>query len=112
MNGIDQIVDEAIKIACFNKDILELIKNNTKNFFIDDLFEITKIFINKKNPNIMQNFEIEDFKKEDPNGYFQKILKGFCSALIDLSQNEITLEDKNIIEKIISDRKRGLKVDK
>lgn len=107
LNGIEQVIDEAIKISITNQNILELIKNNSKYLFIEDYFEITKIFISKKNPNLMDNFTIEDFKKQDSDGYFQKILKGFCSALIDISQNELSINDKDLILNIIDKRVRG-----
>lgn len=108
MNAIDEIIDESIKIAKNNLDVLNAIKDKAKDLLVEDLFEITKIFVSRKNP-ANRDFTLEQFKTEDPEGYFTKILKGFCVALVDISQVEISGEEREIIFKILNNREKFIK---
>ncbi len=103
INGLDEIINESVKIAKMNLDVLEAIKNKSKDLMIEDLFEIARIFFIRKNPN-SGIFTIEDFIKEDPDGYFTKVLKGFCVSLIQISESEISREEKKIIFDILDKR--------
>lgn len=105
MNAIEQIIDESIKIAKKNSDILELIKLKSKDLMIEDLFEITKVFVSRKGKNVALGFTLENFQKTDPEGYFSKVVKGFCKALIDIGQTELSEEEKHIILNILNNRK-------
>jgi hypothetical protein len=105
MNAIDQIIEEAVKIAKYNQDVLVAIKDSAKDLMIGDLFEITRIFVSRKNPD-SESFTMEQFQKEDPEGYFQKIIKGFCAALVEISQGEISEKERGIIFKVLEDRKK------
>ena len=104
MNAIDEIIEQAIKIAQYNSDILNEIKNKAQYLMIDDLFEITKIFVSRKGANVASGFTIEDFKKADPEGYFKKITKGFCQALIDIAQEQLSDSEKEKIKNILQTR--------
>jgi hypothetical protein len=105
MNALDEIIDESIKIAKNNLDILEAIKDKAKDLMVEDLFEITKIFIKRKSSS-QEGFTLEQFKTEDPEGYFKKIVKGFCVALIEISQEEVSAEEREIIFKVLDNRKK------
>lgn len=99
MNVLDEVVEQALKIATHNKDILEEIQNKSKNLMIEDLFNITKIFVSRKSKSVSEGFTLEKFQKQDPDGYFNKIVKGFCQALIDMSQGSVDeIEKKGITE--------------
>jgi hypothetical protein len=105
MNGLEEILKETLKIATVNKDIIEKIELNIKELLLIDIFEITKVFVSRKDPSAFVDFTLEKFKEQDPEGHFQKVLQGFCSALIDISQNEINEAEKNRILAIIEKKK-------
>jgi hypothetical protein len=103
INGLDEIINEAIRIAKMNLDVLEAIKNKSKELMMEDLFEIARIFFVRKNPE-SQSFSLQDFMKEDPEGYFAKVLKGFCVSLIQISESDISNEEKQKIFDILAKR--------
>ena len=105
MNAIEQIIEESIKISKNNQDILLAIKTKSKELMIEDLFEITKLFVAKKGKNVAQSFTIKEFEENDPEGYFNKIVKGFCRTLVDISQEELLQEEKDKILTILENRK-------
>lgn len=99
MNVLDEVIEESLKIAVENKELILEIKNKSQSLMIDDLFSITKIFVSRKGKNVASGFTLDDFKKADPEGYFNKIVKGFCKALIDISQNTLNENElKEILE--------------
>ncbi|MBC7472719.1 MAG: hypothetical protein H7263_00385 [Candidatus Sericytochromatia bacterium] len=104
MNAIDEIIEQSIKIAQFNFDILDKIKDKSQYLMLDDLFDITKIFVSRKGTNIALGFTIDDFKKQDPEGYFNKIVKGFCQSLVDISQSPLSDTEKEQIKNILNNR--------
>lgn len=101
MNVLDEVVEQSLKIAVENKDLISEIKDKSKDLMIEDLFAITKIFVARKGKNVASGFSLENFKEADPDGYFNKIVKGFCQALIDMSQNPITDSEKQKIQQIL-----------
>lgn len=101
MNVLNEVLEESLKIATLNKDIILEIKSKSKNLMIEDLFYITKIFVSRKGKNVASGFTLEEFKKADPEGYFNKIIKGFCKSLLDLSQNPLNEKEKKEILEIL-----------
>lgn len=105
MNVLEEVIDEALKNASENKDLIMEIKNKSKDLMIDDIFEISKIFVSRKGRNVASGFTIDQFKSADPEGYFNKIVKAFCKSLIDISQSPLTEDEKNKIKNILDNLK-------
>ncbi len=101
MNVLDEVIETSLKIAVNNQDILEKIKEKSKNLMINNLFDIAKIFVARKSKNVAQGFDLEEFKKNDPDGYFNKIVKAFCQSLIDISQEPLNENEKEKILELL-----------
>ncbi|MFN8576790.1 MAG: hypothetical protein U0354_08020 [Candidatus Sericytochromatia bacterium] len=101
MNVLDEVLEEVIKVATVNKKIILEIKSKSKSLMIEDLFNITKIFVSRNGKNVASGFTLEEFKKADPEGYFNKIIKGFCKSLIDLSQSSLNEKEEEEILQIL-----------
>lgn len=101
MNVLEEVIEEALKNASENKDLIIEIKNKSKSLMIEEIFSIAKIFVSRTSKNVSSGFTLEQFKEADPEGYFNKIVKAFCKALIDMSQNPLTLEEKEKIKEIL-----------
>lgn len=106
MNGLEEVIKEAKKIATINQALLEKIYEKSPDLLLDDLFEITKIFVGKKNPEKFKTFTLKNFQESDPAGYFAKIFKGFCNTLVEIGTNELLDSDKNRIDEIINNRQK------
>lgn len=101
MNVLDEVVEQALKIAVINKDLIQKIKDKSQSLMIEDLFNITKIFVSRNSKNVFSGFTLDNFKEADPEGYFNKIVKGFCQALIDISQSLLNESEKQQINDIL-----------
>lgn len=106
MNELKEVIKEAKKIAMVNQVLLEKLYEKSPDFLLDDLFEITKIFVGKKNPEKFKTFTLQNFQESDPDAYFEKIFKGFCNALVEIGTNELLDSDKNRIDEIINNREK------
>ena len=101
MNVLDEVVEQALQIAVINKDLIQKIKDKSQSLMIEDLFNITKIFVSRNSKNVSSGFTLDNFKEADPEGYFNKIVKGFCQALIDISQSSVNESEKQQINDIL-----------
>lgn len=106
MNELEEVIKEAKKIATVNQVLLEKIYEKSHDLLLDDLFEITKIFVSKKNPEKFKTFTLQNFQESDPDGYFEKIFKGFCNTLVEIGITDLLDPDKNRIDEIINNRKK------
>lgn len=106
MNELEEVLKETQKIAKFNQDLLEKIIEKSQDLLLEDLFEITKVFVSKKNPEKFKAFTFQNFQEADPDGFLEKIFKGFCSALVEMVTTELLDSEKNRIEEIINNRRK------
>lgn len=106
MNGLEEVLKESQKITKFNQELLDKIVEKSQDLLLEDLFEITKIFVSKKNPEKFKTFTFQNFQESDPDGFFEKIFKGFCNALVEIVTTELLDSEKNRIEEIINNRRK------
>jgi len=105
MNGISEILAEVLKINGKNKEIISAINEKINILLLEDFFEIAKIFFLKQNPHLT-DFSLQDFMDQDSDGYFQKVIKGFCVGLEYLLEHEITETEKKQIYHILERREK------
>lgn len=105
MNGLDLIIKELLVKNTKNTLLLEKIAEKTQSLLIEEIFEITKIFVARNAPIKFESFTLKTFQDNDPDGYFQKILKGFANALIDISETDLSKGEEERINYILDNVK-------
>ncbi|MFN8672420.1 MAG: hypothetical protein U0457_10140 [Candidatus Sericytochromatia bacterium] len=106
MNELNLLINEVLKVAKYNLDILENINKNIEKLLLEHIFEITKIFVFRNKKTSGDDFNLAKFQENDPYGYIQKIMKGFANALFEIGEKELLEEERNkifgILDKVVS----------
>ena len=101
MNVLEQFLRDVMDNATMNTDLLREIHKHMKELVVEDLFEITRIFVARKGEHVAKGFTLEQFKTEDPDGYFTKVMKGFGISMMSLAQSEVTISEREQIIKVL-----------